>query len=93
MLVTDKPRVAWRLPLWAEITLVLLVKVVILTLLWNAFFSKPQTKHMRLPTEKVEQQLLSKTDSNNSKKLPGPAMQIKDTLENQPELREKNGSH
>ncbi len=93
MLATNKPRAAWRLPLWAEITLVLLVKVAILTLLWNAFFSKPQTKHMRLPTEKVEQQLLSKTDSNNSKELPGSAAQHKYKLENQPELREKNGSH
>jgi len=48
-----------RLPLALEIVLVLLIKIVILTLLWHAFFSAPQTKKMRLPTPQVEQHLLT----------------------------------
>ncbi|GAC1326079.1 MAG: hypothetical protein NVS3B11_20050 [Collimonas sp.] len=48
-----------RLPLAAEITLILIVKIALLTLLWKAFFSEPQTKKMRMPTELVEQHFLS----------------------------------
>ena len=48
-----------RLPLALEIVLVLLIKIVILTLLWHAFFSTPQTKKMRMPTPQVEQHLLT----------------------------------
>lgn len=47
------------LPLWLEIALVLLIKVALLFLLWKAFFSHPQAKHMLLPTPLVEQHLLS----------------------------------
>ena len=42
-----------------EIALALLIKIVILTLLWHAFFSSPQTKKMRMPTPQVEQHLLT----------------------------------
>lgn len=55
-----------RLPLWMEIMLVLLIKMVILILLWGAFFSKPQTKHMGLPPERLEQHLLTNTHSDIS---------------------------
>jgi hypothetical protein len=48
-----------RLPLAVEITLILIVKIALLTLLWKAFFSEPQTKKMRMPTELVEQHFLS----------------------------------
>ena len=48
-----------RLPLAAEIALALLIKILILTLLWHAFFSTPQTKKMRMPTPQVEQHLLT----------------------------------
>jgi len=48
-----------RLPLALEIALALLIKLMILTLLWYAFFSTPQTKKMRLPTPQVEQHLLT----------------------------------
>jgi len=48
-----------RLPLALEITLALLFKIVILTFLWKAFFSTPQTKKMALPTPQVEQHLLA----------------------------------
>lgn len=47
------------LPLWAEIALVLLVKVALLFFLWQAFFSHPQARHMALPTPVVEKHLLS----------------------------------
>jgi len=48
-----------RLPLAVEITLILIVKIALLTLLWKAFFSEPQTKKMRMPTELVEQHFLA----------------------------------
>ncbi|WP_295748692.1 cytochrome oxidase putative small subunit CydP [Undibacterium sp.] len=46
------------LPLWLEILVVLLIKLIALYFLRAAFFSQPQTKHMRLPTPTVEQHLL-----------------------------------
>lgn len=51
------------LPLWLEIALVLLIKVVALFFLWKTFFSHPQTKHMALPTPAVEQHLLTAPQS------------------------------
>lgn len=48
-----------RLPLAVEITLILIVKIALLTVLWKAFFSEPQTKKMRMPTDLVEQHFLS----------------------------------
>ena len=50
-----------RLPLALEITLALLVKIIILTLLWKFFFSHPQAKKMRLPLPQVEQHLLAQS--------------------------------
>jgi membrane protein implicated in regulation of membrane protease activity len=47
-----------RLPLALAITATLVLKVIILSLIWKAFFSTPQTKKMRLPTGQVEQRLL-----------------------------------
>ncbi|AZP14126.1 cytochrome oxidase putative small subunit CydP [Undibacterium parvum] len=47
------------LPLWLEILVVLLIKLIALYFLRAAFFSQPQAKHMRLPTPMVEQHLLS----------------------------------
>jgi hypothetical protein len=47
------------LPLWLEISLILLIKVALLLLLWKLFFSHPPTKHMALPVPVVEQHLLS----------------------------------
>ena len=48
-----------QLPLGAEIALILLVKIAILTVLAKTFFSEPQAKKMRMPTEQVEQHLLA----------------------------------
>ncbi|MES2073548.1 MAG: cytochrome oxidase putative small subunit CydP [Pseudomonadota bacterium] len=48
-----------RLPLALEITLALLLKILVLTLLWKFFFAHPQAKKMRLPLPQVEQHLLT----------------------------------
>lgn len=57
-----RPRLADRLArpsLARTITVALIVKMVILALLWKVFFSTPQTKHMLLPAEQVEQHLFA----------------------------------
>ncbi len=41
------------------ITLALIVKLILLALLWKAFFSTPPSKHMRLPTSAVTEHLLA----------------------------------
>jgi len=46
-----------RLPFAVEVALAVLIKLLLLAWLWNAFFSAPQTKKMRLPTAQVEQHL------------------------------------
>jgi uncharacterized protein involved in cysteine biosynthesis len=55
-----------RLPAWVSrpsltrtITIALLVKMALLALLWKVFFSAPQTKHMLLPADQVEQHLFA----------------------------------
>ena len=48
-----------QLPLGAEITLLLVIKISLLTVLAKTFFSEPQAKHMRMPTNLVEQHLLT----------------------------------
>ncbi|MFZ6747969.1 cytochrome oxidase putative small subunit CydP [Undibacterium sp. Ren11W] len=45
--------------------MVLLLKLLALLFLWKAFFSHPQTKHMRLPTPTVEQHMLSPSGPNS----------------------------
>ena len=52
-----------RLPLPVEITLILVVKLALLFILWKLFFSEPQTKKMRMPTDLVEQHFLSNRPS------------------------------
>lgn len=48
-----------KLPLGAEIALILVVKIALLTVLAKTFFSEPQAKKMRMPTAQVEQHLLA----------------------------------
>lgn len=48
-----------KLPLAGEITIVLIVKVALITLLSRTFFAHPQAEHMRMPTASVEQRLLT----------------------------------
>ena len=52
-------RTRYGMPLWLAITLALVVKLSLLYLIWYAFFSMPQAKHMRMPTPQVEQHLLA----------------------------------
>ncbi|MGV8899154.1 MAG: cytochrome oxidase putative small subunit CydP [Burkholderiaceae bacterium] len=62
-----------RLPLALEIALALLLKIAIIFALWYAFFSNPQAKHMLLPTDQVEQHLLtSVSDSVPTSSTPQP---------------------
>lgn len=51
-----------RLPgpsLARTITVALVIKMAILALLWKVFFSAPQTNHMLLPANQVEQHLFA----------------------------------
>ena len=52
-----RPQTGW--PLAVELALALALKVLVLWLLWHTFFSAPPTHHMRLPTPRVEQHLLT----------------------------------
>jgi len=47
-----------RLPFALAITLALALKLVLLFVLYKAFFAAPQVKKMRMPTARVEQHLL-----------------------------------
>lgn len=42
-----------------EITIALAVKIILLWLLWEFFFSTPEAKHMHLPEEQVSHHLFS----------------------------------
>jgi NhaP-type Na+/H+ or K+/H+ antiporter len=47
------------MPLAVAITLALVLKVILLTVIYQVSFSKPQVKKMRMPTANVEQHLLN----------------------------------
>ncbi|MCU6433315.1 hypothetical protein LPB67_05920 [Undibacterium sp. Jales W-56] len=94
-------RLVWRqlskLPLGVEISLALLIKIVVLYCLWSAFFAAPKTKHMRLPTQSVEQHLLTNSDTTNSTstaantlQTSSPALPIETPKSDKDS---KNGSH
>ncbi len=51
----SRPRLA------RDITLVLIVKIIVLSLLWYAFFRHPQAPHFRMTMPQVEQRLLQAT--------------------------------
>ena len=48
-----------RLSLKAEIGIAVVIKLLILFLLWKAFFSAPQAEHMRMPAPQVTQHVLA----------------------------------
>ncbi|WP_050462486.1 cytochrome oxidase putative small subunit CydP [Herbaspirillum autotrophicum] len=48
-----------KLPLGIEIALILAIKIALLTVLAKTFFSEPQAKKMRVPTDQVVQHMLS----------------------------------
>jgi len=68
-----------RLPLPLEITVIVIVKLALLCVLWKLFFSEPQTKKMRMPTDLVEQHFLgnppkaSPTGLSAASDLPHPS--------------------
>ncbi|WP_241822931.1 cytochrome oxidase putative small subunit CydP [Herbaspirillum sp. C7C8] len=47
------------LPLAAEITILLMVKVALITALAKTFFAHPEAKHMQMPVQSVEQRMLA----------------------------------
>jgi hypothetical protein len=53
-----------RLPLGVEITLLLIIKISLLTVLAKTFFAHPEAKHMRMPVERVEQRMLAPASGN-----------------------------
>ncbi|WP_035053957.1 cytochrome oxidase putative small subunit CydP [Andreprevotia chitinilytica] len=46
------------LPLWLEITLILVIKVFLLWGAWKLWFSAPLAHHMQVPQSAISQQLL-----------------------------------
>ena len=50
-----------QLPLGVEITLLLVVKIALITVLAKTFFAHPEAKHMQMPVQRVEQRMLSFT--------------------------------
>ncbi|AON55286.1 cytochrome oxidase putative small subunit CydP [Herbaspirillum seropedicae] len=48
-----------QLPLGVEITLLLVIKIALITVLAKTFFAHPQAKHMQMPVQSVEQRMLS----------------------------------
>ena len=53
-------------PLAREIALVLVVKLLLLGLIWWAFFSAPAAPRMRLDPDRVQQQLLQSTPTTDA---------------------------
>ncbi|MFJ3047045.1 cytochrome oxidase putative small subunit CydP [Herbaspirillum chlorophenolicum] len=73
-----------QLPLGVEITLLLIVKIALITILAKTFFAHPEAKHMRMPTASVEARMLSPA---------APNVQIPATPSATPKTSEvKNGS-
>ncbi|BEV16379.1 MULTISPECIES: cytochrome oxidase putative small subunit CydP [unclassified Herbaspirillum] len=50
-----------RLPLGVEITVLLVIKIALITVLAKTFFAHPEAKHMQMPVQSVEQRMLSFT--------------------------------
>ena len=48
-----------QLPLGVEITLLLVIKIALITVLAKTFFAHPEAKHMQMPVQSVEQRMLS----------------------------------
>lgn len=67
MQLTQSRKRSWRwprltqLPLGVEITLLLVVKIALITVLARTFFAHPEAKHMQMPVQRMEQRMLSIT--------------------------------
>ncbi|MGB9982821.1 MULTISPECIES: hypothetical protein [unclassified Herbaspirillum] len=78
MQVTQSPR-KWQwprltqLPLGVEITLLLIIKIGLITVLAKTFFAHPEAKHMRMPLQSVEQRMLAPSPAATPGALPLPA--------------------
>lgn len=68
-----------QLPLGVEITLLLVIKIALLTVLAKTFFAAPQAKHMRMPTALVEQHLLAPAPAASG--TPAPTVYSSPTTE------------
>nr|WP_198980761.1 cytochrome oxidase putative small subunit CydP [Herbaspirillum sp. ASV7] len=55
-----------RLPLGVEITILLVIKIALITVLAKTFFAHPEAKHMRMPTASVEQRMLAPAPTNTA---------------------------
>lgn len=55
-----------NMPLAAEITILLIVKVALITVLAKTFFAHPEAKHMQMPVQRVEQRMLAPTSVSAS---------------------------
>ncbi len=54
------------LPLGVEITILLVLKIALLTVLAKTFFAHPEARHMRMPTASVEQRMLAPAPKNTA---------------------------
>jgi hypothetical protein len=56
-------RLPKRIPLWQEITVVLLIKVALLFVIWKCFFSQPVAKHMLVPQPMLSERFIGTASS------------------------------
>jgi hypothetical protein len=56
-------RITKHLPLWQEITIVLLIKIALLFVIWKSFFSQPVARHMLVPQSMVSERFISTASS------------------------------
>ncbi len=59
-------RIAKRLPLWQEITIVLLIKMALLFVIWKSFFSEPVARHMLVPQTMMTERFVSPASSSST---------------------------
>ncbi|AMC34942.1 cytochrome oxidase putative small subunit CydP [Janthinobacterium sp. B9-8] len=52
-------RIAKHIPLWQEITIVLLIKVALLFVIWKSFFSEPVARHMLVPEPMIAERFMN----------------------------------
>jgi hypothetical protein len=67
-----------RLPLARELSLAVVLKIAVLVILWEVFFSTPQTKKMTMPARQVEQHLLSAPAGTNAPSRPSLSSKASD---------------
>ncbi|NHQ86579.1 hypothetical protein HA050_10680 [Iodobacter sp. HSC-16F04] len=52
-------QISKRLPLWQEITIILLIKMALLFVIWKCFFSQPVARHMLVPQSMMTERFTS----------------------------------